>query len=375
MKVGIFETDHFEVAYTVIKLFDIPANRLVIFTTAATYKRLTDLLSSSVNRYEWVILDTTGSRLAFFNQLYTEAKSRQLDLFYINTISNNHLLYARIIDRLKVPRVVLTVHDINCLFESTFSLHPKKLAHHIGKKRLVKQVQEFNVISDTMIDYLTKKTGGKKKVHNLPGAIFQQNHVPAEINDYIRLVIPGSIDKKRRDYALVFELAQLADEKKLPLHLVILGGYTDDYGREVYKRAAAYTSLYVQLKCYDTDIVEQDEFDKQLNAAHFILIPSVINTAICFDIPEVYGITKSSGNIFDVVKHAKPFIIPQQLTIPASLESSGYRYNSAAPIIELMASLLSEKTSYNKWEQQAVANSMAYTIDSVRAKNAKLVQG
>ncbi|MEI9807412.1 MAG: hypothetical protein WDO16_05755 [Bacteroidota bacterium] len=44
-----------------------------------------------------------------------------------------------------------------------------------------------------------------------------------------------------------------------------------------------------------------------MDTAHFVFIPSVIATKICGDIPETYGISKSSGNMFDVIKHAKPF--------------------------------------------------------------------
>jgi hypothetical protein len=49
MRVGIFETDHYEGAYPVIKLFDIPSNELVIFTNPATYQRFSDLFKEYVH--------------------------------------------------------------------------------------------------------------------------------------------------------------------------------------------------------------------------------------------------------------------------------------------------------------------------------------
>src|SRR5262245_37754562 len=118
MKTGIFEMEHFEVAYTVIQLFDVPANELVIFTDAATYARFADLFKADVSRFQWEILDRTGGKWRFFSQLYHAAKKHKLDLLYLNTISNNHLLYAWVIGLLRIARVVITVHDINCFFKS-----------------------------------------------------------------------------------------------------------------------------------------------------------------------------------------------------------------------------------------------------------------
>src|SRR6185436_3627630 len=104
-------------------------------------------------------------------------------------------------------------------------------------------------------------------------------------------------------------------------------------------------------------------------------IPSVIYTAICSDIPEVYGITKSSGNIFDVIKHAKPFIIPAGLSIPATLESSCFRHVGLSDILMLADQLLQDKSKYKRWEQQALMNSGEYTVQKLREKNITLLQG
>jgi hypothetical protein len=375
MKTGIFEMEHFEGAYPVIQLFDMPANQLVIFTDAHTYERFADLFKQDVDRFQWEILDNTGSKWRFFRQLYKAAKKHQLDFFYLNTISNNHVFYAWVIGLLRIARVVITVHDINCLFKSRWSLQLRPLIHHIGKKALIKRVQEFNVVSDTMVDYLRETTQGQKQVHNIPGAVFESEQYALTIGDYIHLVVPGSLDKKRRDYQQVFELLQAAEANQLPLHITLLGGYTDDYGKAIIQQAAALKTVYCKITVYDTRLVHQDEFDKQLNNAHFIFIPSVIDTAICFDIPETYGLSKSSGNMFDVIKHARPFMAPQQLRVSATLESSCFRYTSINHLADFLHGLFKNKADYKNWQQKALANSKEYTIARVRARNPTLFAG
>jgi hypothetical protein len=372
MKTGIFEMEHYEGAYPVIQLFNMPGNQLVIFTDAATYTRFADLFKTDVNRFQWEILDRTGGKWRFFRQLYKAAKKHKLDLFYLNTISNNHLLYAWVIRFLRIARVVITVHDINCLFKSQWSMQLRQLVHHIGKKALIKQVQEYNVVSETMVDYLRETTGGSMQIHNIPGAVFESEQATLTINDHVHLVVPGSLDKKRRDYYQVFELLKAAETAQLPLQVTLLGGHSDDYGKGVIQQAAALKTKYTKIRFYDEQVVHQDEFDKQLNAAHFIYIPSVINTAICFAIPETYGLTKSSGNMFDVIKHARPFISPKDLRISAALESSCFRYTSIDHLVSFLQECMQKKESYAAWQQQALASSKEYTIAKVRARNLTL---
>jgi hypothetical protein len=375
MKTGIFEMEHFEGAYPVIQLFDMPDSQLVIFTDAETWQRFADLFKQDVNRFQWEVLDNTQGKWRFFRQLYKAAKKHKLDIFYLNTISNNHLFYAWVIGLLRVPRVVITVHDINCLFKSNWALKLRPLFHHIGKKALIKRVKEFNVVSDTMVDYLRKTTHGQNQIHNIPGAVFESEQHVLNISDHIHLVVPGSLDKKRRDYHQVFALLKAAEEKQLPLHVTLLGGYMDDYGKAIIKRAKELVLKYARVTVYDIRLVHQDEFDKQLNAAHFVFIPSVIDTAICFSIPEVYGLTKSSGNMFDVIKHARPFITPQSLRISTTLVSSCFRYTSIDDLTGFLQTVLQNKNEYAHWQQRALTNSKEYTIAKVRSRNPTLFAG
>jgi hypothetical protein len=375
MKTGIFEMEHFEGAYPVIQLFDMPASQLVIFTDAETYQRFADLFKQDVNRFQWEVLDNTHGKWRFFRQMYKAAQKHKLDIFYLNTISNNHLFYAWVLGLLRVPRVVITVHDINCLFKSNWALKLRPLFHHIGKNALVKRVKEFNVVSDTMVDYLCETTHGQKQIHNIPGAVFESEQHTLTISDHVHLVVPGSLDKKRRDYHQVFALLKAAEEKQLPLHVTLLGGYMDEYGQTIIKRAKELALKYARVTVYDTRLVHQDEFDKQLNAAHFVFIPSVIDTAICFSIPEVYGLTKSSGNMFDVIKHARPFITPQSLRISTTLESSCFRYTSIDDLTGFLQAMLQNKDEYAGWQQRALTNSKEYTIAKVRSRNPTLFAG
>jgi len=371
MNIGIFETEHFEGAYPVIKLFDKPENKLVLFTDKKTYKRFSDLFGPQTQNYEWVIENTAANRFSFFFSIYHAVREHRLDILYINTISKNHLLFGLMIKFLPPIRVVITIHDINCLFESRFTMGIRDFIRHIGIKVLLQEVNEFNVVSDTMISYLREKSN-RIKIHNVPGAIFEHRVNKTSIKGFINLVVPGSIDNKRRDYDTVFDLLIAAELIELNLHITLLGGPYELYGASVIDRAKKWKGRYTRLFYYEEKIVEQNEFDKKLDSSHFIFIPSVIRTSICGDIPEIYGITKSSGNIFDVIKHAKPFIVPKELLIPVNLNNSCIAYRSLSEVVEILKTLAEFPDHYTDWTDRAITNSMNYTIEKIRDNNPSL---
>lgn len=368
MKICIFETEHFEGAYSVIRLFDFPGNQITVITSSECFKRFEELFGNDLEWYNWIILP--NKKLKLFSKLYRSLKEIQPDIFYLNTVSNNHILYAFVLSLLKIKRVILTVHDINCLFESRFAWNFRKFVIHRGKKWLINKVDEFNAISDTMINYLKTKTS--KKLINIPGGIFEEQCSPQSIATEIRLVVPGSLDKKRRNYEQVFELALLADQHQMHLQIILLGGYVDEFSNTIINRVVQSNYKYCKILYYDLPVVDQIEFDQQMTSSHFVFIPSVINTNICGDIPEIYGLTKSSGNIFDVIKHAKPFIVPQALTISSDLESSCFKYDSIINIVEFFGNLLVRTTEYDQWQEKALINSRRFTIERVRQKNLSL---
>jgi hypothetical protein len=370
MNITIFETEHFEGAFPVIKLFDTPGNNITVITSGETYKCFADLLLTNTNRYNWTILPSTG-KLRFFRSLYKNLKKQKPGTLYINTISNNHILYALVLFLLPLKRVVLTVHDINCLFESRPSWRFRQAIIHWGKRWLLRQVNEFNVVSDTMIPYLKEKAKAKP-THVIPGAVFEHKQSKQAIDNRLILVVPGSLDKRRRDYEQVFALAAVADKEKLPLTIILLGGYHDEYGSSISLRAGKFESGYCNISAYNTRMVHQAEFDQQMDASHFVFIPSVIDTKICGDIPEIYGITKSSGNIFDVIKHAKPFIVPAGLSISHQLQTSCVKYNNINDLVIFLKSLIAVPREYDKWQERAFANSLNYTIEKVRQNNVTL---
>ena len=373
MQIAVFETVHFEGAYPVIKLFNNGKNQITIFTYENSYRQFQYLFKDSISNYTWVVKGSTESKIQFIRRMYNHSNNKKFDIIYLNTISDNHIFYALMILFLKKARVILTLHDINSHFSFRSGSGWRGWVRYIGKRALVKGVSEFNVVASTMVGYLKSRLPAHKKVHNLPGSIYEEDKraTSRQILDSIKTVIPGTIDNRRRDYYLAFDLLHEIDQKNLPISIVLLGGISE-YGKDIFEKCRQYVSTTSNLTFFQTDTVDQPIFDREMDDCHFIWVPSVVNTVLSDGIQETYGLSKSSGTLFDVIKHAKPFIVPKELCVPTELESSCFKYESKDQIIPFLQSFLASPEKYAALAEKAIENSRFYTIENIRNNNSSL---
>jgi hypothetical protein len=373
MNVGIQEVGHVENLYPLIRLFDTGYNRIFLFVPRTTYLQIEEMLHGEMHRYHWVLQEEGESTWTYCNRIFRTVQQQEISLLYLNTISKHHLLFAFLVFRLSC-KVILTVHDVNCLFRPTFSLRSRLLMQYIGKRALTSVVKEFNTISSTVEPALQLAAGTNKKVWVIPGGFFDETiaegTIPASSSmDIFHIVVPGTLDAKRRNYEVVFEL--LNQVKKMPIRITLLGGGSDEVADLIRNRASEFGN---QLVFYQEPNVAQAEFDKVMSQAHLIWMPLVIHTRICGSIPEIYGKTKSSGIIFDIVKYARPFLYPAELTIPDLLKSSGIGYSSLADLKVILADLVHKPESLLELQQLAQKNSAHFTIEKIRKANYPLFE-
>lgn len=368
MIVGIQETEHFEGVYPVIRLFDNGRNQLFIFVNREVYERLADLLGTDTSKFHWVIQEEQESTLVFCQRIRKTILQNRVQLVYLNTVSKHHLWYALLLPFRKIGYSILTVHDVNCLFKDKPGLSPRSWLKWIGKRLLTRRVNAFNTVSDTVVPYLRQQARQKQPVHAIPGAVYEQEKAAPMLSDEIRIVVPGSIDSRRRDYHAVLKLAALV--KAHPVHICLLGGGNTAYAKDIWQQCRLAGNS--RLTWYETEVVSQAEFDRQLDAAHFIWVPSVVKTTICGNIPETYGITKSSGNIFDIIKHARPFFAPESLVIPEVLQDSCKKYSELGELAEQINILRNNPAAYAKLAGAAREASAAFTVENLRMHHAPL---
>jgi hypothetical protein len=371
MKAGIFETEHFEAAYPLLRLFEKENNRITVFSYPSSYHQLAGMLNDEMHNYDWVKRKEKQSKISFIYTIYRETKKRKISLLYLNTVSDNFIFYALLVFLLPKVRVILTIHTINAFFETKNSFSLRGMVRALGKKILRSVVREYNVLSQTMISHLEQKLPPGKKIHCIPGGIFENSSGQRNdsLHSPVSIVIPGLVDSKRRNYEQAFELLSLLQQQDIPVLMTFLGGFYGEYGQQVAIQCREWNHKNKNLRYYETGTIVQAEFDQILNEADFIFTPSVINTVIDDKVEEVYGLSMSSGNVSDVIRHAKPFIIPSGLAVDKWLEKSCIRYSTISDIVSFLKSVSEDPALYTDLSRFALEASKQYTIQQVRNRN------
>ena len=372
MNIGIFETEHFEGSYPVIRLFDNGTNDITVFSYEEAYEQFRYLFPGEPKKYSWIVKPANRSKYLFIRDMYREIKRKNISLVYLNTVSNNFIVYALFVVLLRKKRIILTVHTINTQFGSKLSFSPRRIIRHIGKRILLLVVKEFNVVAMTMVNSMADKIPKNKKVYCVPGAVFEESkcrQTQPQIENHINIVIPGTVDGRRRDYKQALDLIVLLEQQQISSTITLLGRFYEDYGKSILEKIKALQLKCTQLNYYEFETVDQPEFDRVMNAANFVFIPSVLTTVIEDGVTELYGTTMSSGNLFDVIKHAKPFIVPQPLKIDPFLEESCFRYREVNEVAAFITSMKNNPGKYAGLLQHALVASRNYTVEKVRGRN------
>ncbi|MET0462838.1 MAG: hypothetical protein ABW007_06780 [Chitinophagaceae bacterium] len=373
MNVTIFETEHFEAAYPVIRLFDNGSNQIQICCYPVTFTQLHHKLPQ--DRYKWRVKKNNESKRQFIVTLYKECKRQRTDLLYLNTVSDNFILYALLAMLLRKTRIILTVHMVNNMTDTKRIWQPKRLIRALGKKLLCKVVDEFNVISPTLVPALKVRLGSTRTIHTVPGGIYEPEMVAQlqpSTSSIIQLAIPGSIDGRRRDYRLAFDLLNQLERLAVQAEITLLGSFYGDYGHEIRRKASEWNGRSAQVKYYEEDHIDQPEFDRVLNQSHYVFSPSVIKTVIADDVPEYYGRTIVSGNLSDAVRHAKPMIIPAELTVDPKLENMFIRYSDVLQLAVYLQQVQQKPALYEELQQKSEAAVLPYTLMQVRKHHSDL---
>ncbi|MGK2860332.1 MAG: hypothetical protein ACSLE0_00230 [Chitinophagaceae bacterium] len=375
MKIALFETYHFEVANTIISLFDRPENEITIFVYPEAHRQLLFLLQNKATRFTWIVRTKDESNRGFIRRIFHYTSTGSYDLLFFNTISDNFITYVYHFNKLKKTPSVLTLHDINGQFQYKPSLSFTRLVRFIGKRLLIKKITAFNVLADSMVPYLKKKISSGKKIYSLPGTYFDPNQsylLNFEKKQLVKIVIPGTVDERRRDYSQIKDLLEKATLQNIKIELSLLGAFKTGYSENTRRFCQAYLQDHDNLKIFDVEIVDQPEFDKNMQDCHFIWMPAQPKISIADGIIEEYGKSICSGNIGDAIKYAKPFFVPAIIPLDKPLLNSAIRYESLTDILNLIRHLDSQR--YSGLQQKALESSSHYTKEKIIGRNLSLFE-
>lgn len=373
MKIALYEMEHFEIAYVLLRFFENNQHTILVCTNEKCRDYLIELLGPSHVHYRWLLKDESESHRDFIRKMGASLKKETFDLIVYSTVSHNHYFHARFLRQFPKIKSLLVIHAINSLFDEPINGF-RSWFRKLGTKQLLQQVSGLAVLSKQMADLLRERSGTIPHLYILPGAIFAGPPQVQKIETVIRLVVPGSIDTKRRNYEDVFELLALAEKSKIRLIVTLAGEPEGEIGKLLLEKALRWQGEYASIVHPPKDQLKPTGFASILLDAHFIWCPAVEKSTAYRDVPEVYGKSKATGNVFDAIRSAKPMICPSSLYLDPALRTSSFTYEEPLQILHFLTELMRYPERYQHWQNAAIDNSSAFTIEKTRQKFLQIFQ-
>lgn len=333
----IYETTHHETLPAMLDLAALYFEKVTVFLREITYQNICRTPAGiKWKNTVFVRQSDARSNRAFIRDALHFARHNDISHFHISTLDNNMLYFAMGLLRLPKPHISLSIHAVN-EYRKYKAGNLRDLTESLAKLFFHRRIGHYRVLSPGMIDIFHQKFPGTN-CQFIPSRFFAAQQAGIrEKKDYLKIIIPGSVDPNRRDYAFVVSfvkdhLSVMASEK--PIELVFLGEINSPYGLRLVDELKVYVSADLRFRYY-FQYVPQREYEQQLAEADILWSPVHINTLGTRGTPEIYGLSKSTGLIADLLFNCRPALVPAGFDIPEHYVGVLIPYDSPLALADL----------------------------------------
>lgn len=354
--------------FTTVKIWN-------IISKSAKHDNLIVLLAENHSKVKGLIINNLN--------IITNSKT-----VLFNTAASHFKLFSSI--NYKAP-VILRIHNANTYLNATKSINPKlsffyiwkdcsylvlhglfKLEMFYRKQFIKKRVNYFLFPTHSIKNYVLEQ-GYLKPEKILPPTpyVFLKNGGENRVSkESVNIVIIGGIDKRRRNYNEVLNAFKyLAPKLKIRVTFSLLGRPYGFYGKGI---AASFKKLESDLFKVNTfeNYVPQPIFDELSNQADFLIIPTVRETRYKL-YKELYGYTKVSGSVNDMVIYKKPSLIPAFYPIDQALKPHVGTYDNEKDLILVLENWI-EKREFQSYSFKTIIDD--YKLESVAERTGQFLK-
>lgn len=362
MHVLIFEMDHFEVAYPLIRMSLDARYKVTALVYPFCVAPLHYMLGKDAASVNWVIKKDSTSKRDFINKIIFYANQIKPDRIFINTVADNHIFFARALKKLRLFNPVVTLHNVKSFFEYKYRPNFRRIVRIIGKKQLLFHAQQIAVISCCMLPYLENHLSDKKKIYVIPGGLFErvEKNIPP-ISFKCRIVVPGSLDTRRRNYEEVFNLAAILELQQVPSEIRLLGTPQGRGGYDIISKASQWKGQYCTFLLHHSEQVSQQDYDQSIRESHFLLAAQHTHLIVDDEIVEEYGKTITSGNIFDAIRNVTPMLHSSKISLDKRVASMTLLYADTQELSEIIREYQQREKKYEALMQSTFNCVQAFT--------------
>jgi hypothetical protein len=336
MKIAIVEVEcHAEVLRSSILLFSkLPKYQLTIFTTPEIFTEAGFTLDSrQLNKV--ILKESTEKESTFIQRNINEINSNNYLL--INSLQRKFNVYNRL--NFTIP-IALRVHNSNYYWSDSLDTKKYTLSNYklllkeiykvefLQRKQFLQKVNYFFFPSESVLNYtLQHYPHLQSKAYLLP-LNFQNNIPKIPENNVKTIIIPGKVDRMRKDFDLLTAFIKMLNKKPLDfsIELVFLGITESTDANRFIDKLKQFTTTKVNIVHFTT-IVPSEVYSNYLQNCTIVLCP--IYTQTIFQLSkEIYGKTKVSGGINDAINFGKWCFVPKNYTVDSMLNKQVLTYDT-----------------------------------------------
>jgi len=265
-------------------------------------------------------------------------------------------------------KVWIQIH--NAKSWSAPSRHPwllpklKSTLRNFVRSRWLKKADALFVCSKNMKSFLDEnQCAFFSKVHVFPFRVSPDQFVlNTQVRKSLKIVIPGMLSKKRRNYQ-IFQF--IANEFRETVELFFLGApKQEEGGLELLMELKAISEkTNCKIHLFSTYVSDQD-FQNVMNQCDLVF--AQINTEYRhYDYVETYGLTKDSGVSYAMVVHALPGLFNESFRNLQELADSTLYYQDDPSATEIIRTIINNPDQLQRLKWNALENSKKFQVDAI----------
>jgi hypothetical protein len=220
-------------------------------------------------------------------------------------------------------------------------------------------VSEIEINSNNPTKH-TLQNISKKHVFDIPFKYSNDTSSSINVETHIKkiFVIPGKIQKKRRDYFLVLNAFMSKELKNKSWYLYLLGRPNGAYGKKVIKLAKKINSSSKEQKIFFYDeYVSNHKYESIIKKSHFLIAPTINKT---------YKHGKDSGAIYDVIKYQKIGIFNEEIFAHSTrlIKDAVLTYKNDNEFRDIITNIMNDNLNIN-YTKSALSNA----VNTLNKKN------
>jgi hypothetical protein len=374
----LMDRGHVSLVEAVIKVFTSnPENKLDVYIRKAGFSQISHL--QGIPKVSFILVGDNESVSAILKRISANTYHE----LFITTLDK----YIREFSEWDMPaNTNLVIHNIDLWFHISFPAVLRRFFLNFGHYNLKYNIKQ-NLIYPRYYKTIVNKIIGSKgklvvlntKLRHVLSSFVAQEHVqviPFQVFDQqilsgreeviaedrrIRICIPGEVSQTRRDYAALFNCFLNDQELMDGFALDLLGSLpeTDPANlrsqiEQLQQRGMAvytYGPQRIPMSLYDTNALKADII---MGNMHVKLMGSA-----------VYGKTKDTGAIYNMIKYACPGLLPAHYDLIDELKSSTWIYEDYQSLGSLLKTIMFDKQKRSEMKKHALKNAAYFTPSEV----------